>query len=86
MAITIELSENGYIHIDMPSKDAEAIGCPMWSPSADSVATELAKAVTTDGREPVLFTRVSPKRGLRNAGWTATFRDMAKYGRFLASR
>ena len=83
MTIKIDLTENGFIDIDVTHEDAIAMAAPFWSPRSATKAAMLALTVAEG--EDLKRVRLMGKRGLSNAGWTATFIDKAKNDRYIAS-
>ena len=79
--ITVEITANGWITIDVPHAATEVMEAQMWSPNVDRIAEQIARAVSEDGG--VTRKWVRPKRGLNNGGWTAVYMDEPRRATYL---
>ena len=83
--ITIEVTENGYISIDVPDRDAVTLNAEVYTEAAEVLALRVAHAIAP-GSTQLLPLHTTKKRGLSNRGWTAVYRDQDRKDRYLASR
>lgn len=70
--ITIDVTENGHIRIDVPHQDATRLGAESRA-LANRVSERLAYAITGHSHFRLLSFR--RKRGVANSGWIVNFID-----------
>jgi hypothetical protein len=81
--IKVEITDNGYITIDVSSADANRLGRFPYAAGTDIFALRLAEVV---GGDPITLRRMSlrKKNGVSNMGWTATFIDADRQAEYVA--
>jgi hypothetical protein len=82
--IKIEVTETGYITIDVPSDDATLLRRFPYASGTDFFALALARTIV-GGTGPLKRMSFRKRTGLPNMGWTATFIDSDRQTAYVAA-
>jgi hypothetical protein len=79
--ITVDVSENGWITIDVTNEAARITGGTLYTGGrGEDMVEGIARAVSEDGGVERKWFRT--KKGLNNSGFTAIYRDEARFRSF----